>query len=35
MDVCGVACAGWALVGVGVVLAVSSVWPDRWSLRRG
>lgn len=33
MELCGFACAGWALVGVGVILGVSSFLPERWRLR--
>lgn len=33
MELCGFACAGWALVGVGIVLGVSAFLPDRWRLR--
>ncbi len=35
MELCGVACAGWALVGIGVLLGVSSFLPEGWRLRRG
>ncbi len=35
MELCGFACAGWALVGVGVILGVSSFLPKGWGLRRG
>ena len=34
MELCGFACAGWALVGVGVVLGMSSFLPEGWGLRR-
>ncbi len=30
MEVCGFACAGWALMGVGALLAASAFLPQRW-----
>lgn len=35
MELCGVACAGWALVGIGVLLGAWSFLPAGWGLRRG
>lgn len=34
MEICGVACAGWALVGVGALLGASAFLPARWAPRR-
>ena len=30
MEICGVACAGWALVGLGALLGVTAFLPARW-----
>ncbi len=35
MELCGFACAGWALMGLGVVLGASAFWPENWRLSRG
>ncbi len=34
MELCGFACAGWALLGIGLALAVSSFLPPGWLPRR-
>lgn len=35
MELCGFACAGWALVGIGVLLGATAFLPEGWRLRRG